>query len=131
MGQNTAEETISQKYYQWVCILFCFQALLFYIPRYLWKTWEGGRLRLLIKDLGMEIQFKFFKFIILLTLIFKFLHCSLQIGGPLISNSWNADNKERLILYMISGRYSHNAYALRYAFCELLNFLNVVRTLIL
>lgn len=44
---------ISQKYYQWVCIVFCFQALLFYIPRYLWKNWEGGRLRLLVKDLGL------------------------------------------------------------------------------
>lgn len=47
------EEILSQKYYQWVCIVFIFQALLFYIPRYLWKTWEGGRLRILVKDLGM------------------------------------------------------------------------------
>lgn len=46
------EQITTQKYYQWVCIVFCFQALLFYIPRYLWKTWEGGLLRTLIKDLG-------------------------------------------------------------------------------
>lgn len=50
---NERNGIITQKYYQWVCIVFCFQALLFYIPRYLWKTWEGGRLRLLAKDLGL------------------------------------------------------------------------------
>lgn len=50
---NERNGIITQKYYQWVCIVFCFQALLFYTPRYLWKTWEGGRLRLLAKDLGL------------------------------------------------------------------------------
>ncbi|KRT81564.1 Innexin, partial [Oryctes borbonicus] len=72
---NERNGIITQKYYQWVCLVFCFQALLFYIPRYLWKTWEGGRLRLLAKDLG----------------------------GPLIPISWSKENKERLISYMLSG----------------------------
>nr|XP_022900886.1 innexin inx2-like [Onthophagus taurus] len=98
LQDSSSDEIITQKYYQWVCIVFCFQALLFYIPRYLWKTWEGGRLRLLAKDLG----------------------------GPLIPNCWNKETKERLISYMLSGNYSHNLYALRFAFCELLNFINVV-----
>ncbi|KAF5284400.1 hypothetical protein FQA39_LY17075 [Lamprigera yunnana] len=89
---------ISQKYYQWVCIVLCFQALLFYIPRYLWKTWEGGRLRLLVKDLG----------------------------SPLISSSWNRESKERLISYILAGRYSHNMYCFRFTLCEILNFINVV-----
>ncbi|KAJ8959020.1 hypothetical protein NQ318_022273 [Aromia moschata] len=40
-----------QGYYQWVCIVFVVQALIFYFPRYLWKTWEGGRLRLLLSDI--------------------------------------------------------------------------------
>ncbi|GJQ72035.1 hypothetical protein Trydic_g3137 [Trypoxylus dichotomus] len=100
---NEHNGIITQKYYQWVCLVFCFQALLFYIPRYLWKTWEGGRLRLLAKDLG----------------------------GPLIPSSWNKENKERLISYMLSGNYSHNVYALRFAFCELLNFVNVICQILL
>ncbi|XP_017782370.1 PREDICTED: innexin inx2-like [Nicrophorus vespilloides] len=97
------EEIITQKYYQWVCIVFCFQALLFYIPRYLWKSWEAGRLRLIVKDLG----------------------------GPLVSQNWNGENKERLISYILCGKYSHNCYTLRFAFCEVLNFVNVLFQIVL
>lgn len=45
------DEIIWQKYYQWVCIIFGLQALLFYLPRYIWKYWEGGRMELLVQDL--------------------------------------------------------------------------------
>lgn len=97
------DEIKVQKYYQWVCIVYCFQALLFYIPRYLWKTWESGRMRLLVKDLG----------------------------GPLISSSWNPISKERLVNYFLSGHYTHNCYAIRFAICELLNLINVVAQIFL
>ena len=30
-------------YYQWVGFTLFFQAILFYIPRWLWKNWEAGR----------------------------------------------------------------------------------------
>ncbi|KAF5280034.1 hypothetical protein FQR65_LT03289 [Abscondita terminalis] len=104
MKANDLDDVIiSQKYYQWVCIVLCFQALLFYIPRYLWKTWEGGRLRLLVKDLG----------------------------SPLISSSWNKDCKERLIRYILAGKYSHNLYCFRFTVCELLNLINVIGQIIL
>lgn len=109
------EQIISQKYYQWVCIMFCFQALFFYIPRYLWKTWEGGRLRLLVRDLG---KVKTFSFSICANVAF--------VGGPIVNSSWNVDNKERLINYFTNGQYCHNLYAVRFAFCEILNFFNVV-----
>lgn len=52
LGNEVESPVVWQMYYQWVSIVLCFQALLFYLPRYLWVTWEGGRLRLLIKDLG-------------------------------------------------------------------------------
>lgn len=52
LGNEAGEEVLWQKYYQWVSIILCFQALLFYLPRYLWKTWEAGRMRLLVTDLG-------------------------------------------------------------------------------
>lgn len=52
LGNEAGSEILGQKYYQWVSIVLSFQALLFYLPRYLWKTWEGGRMRLLVKDLG-------------------------------------------------------------------------------
>lgn len=99
LGNETESPVVWQMYYQWVSIILCFQALLFYIPRYLWATWEGGRLRLLVKDLG----------------------------GPLIAATWTNTTKEKLVAYMVCGRYSHGMYCLRYTLCELLNFLNAVR----
>lgn len=49
---NPDDQLLFQKYYQWVCVVFCIQALMFYLPRYLWRLWENGRLNLLIKDLS-------------------------------------------------------------------------------
>ena len=33
--------------FQWVCFALFFQAGLFYMPRYLWKSAEGGRINML------------------------------------------------------------------------------------
>ena len=43
------------KYYEWVCLVLFFQALFFYLPRYLWKSWEAGRLKMLTLDLSCPI----------------------------------------------------------------------------
>ncbi|XP_021947728.1 innexin inx2 isoform X1 [Folsomia candida] len=40
---------VLQSYYQWVCYVLAFQALLFYIPRCLWKNLEGGKVNTLLK----------------------------------------------------------------------------------
>lgn len=34
---------------------FLFQALLFYTPRWLWKSWEGGKIHALMMDLDIGI----------------------------------------------------------------------------
>ena len=34
-------DEIRHAWYQWVTFALCFQALLCYIPHYLWKAWEG------------------------------------------------------------------------------------------
>nr|XP_023026317.1 innexin inx2-like [Leptinotarsa decemlineata] len=86
-----------QVYYQWVCLTFGIQAMFFYLPKYFWKTWEGGRLKLLIGDLG----------------------------GPLSAN-WNSASRDTLIKYLLSEKYSHNIYTIRYCLCEVLNFINVI-----
>uniref|UniRef100_A0A8D8HQH0 Innexin n=1 Tax=Culex pipiens TaxID=7175 RepID=A0A8D8HQH0_CULPI len=43
------------KYYQWVCFCLFFQAILFYTPRWLWKSWEGGKIHALMMDLDIGI----------------------------------------------------------------------------
>ncbi|XP_068084338.1 innexin inx2 [Anabrus simplex] len=87
------------KYYQWVCFMLFFQAVLFSIPRHLWKIWEGGRLRMLAVDLGC----------------------------PLVGDTWNADRKKMLVEYLTATtQHTHNFYAARFAICEFLNLINVV-----
>lgn len=36
-------------------IAFPLQAILFYTPRWLWKSWEGGKIHALIMDLDIGI----------------------------------------------------------------------------
>lgn len=38
-----------------IVLIYEFQAILFYTPRWLWKSWEGGKLHALIMDLDIGI----------------------------------------------------------------------------
>jgi len=92
------EDKKYHKYYQWVCFFLFFQAAFFYIPRYLWKTWEGGKLKMLVLDLN----------------------------SPIIDEDVKNERKQLLIDYFTSNLHGHNFYAIKFFFCELLNFINVV-----
>lgn len=92
------DEIAHHKYYQWVGFVLFFQALLFYIPRYVWKIWENGRLRMLVLDLN----------------------------SPLINASCKDEQKKVLIDYFAVNLHTHNLYAARFFLCEILNFLNVL-----
>ncbi|KAF7400997.1 hypothetical protein HZH66_006181 [Vespula vulgaris] len=86
------------KYYQWVCFTLFFQAILFYVPRYLWKTWEGGRIKMLMLD----------------------LNC------PVANEETKCERRKLLVDYFALNLHSQNFYAFRFFFCEVLNFINVV-----
>lgn len=75
-----------------------FQAILFYIPRWLWKNWEAGKIQALMMDLDLGI----------------------------ISEVEKRQKKKLLIDYLYSNLKNHNFWAYRYFFCELLALLNVV-----
>ncbi|CAK1596461.1 unnamed protein product [Parnassius mnemosyne] len=93
------DEQIKHTYYQWVCFVLLGQAVMFYIPHYLWKSWEGGRL----KDLAENLS------------------C------PIATNVWTEERRCQLLAYFNDlNAYTHNMYALHFAFCELLNLLNVI-----
>ena len=49
------EDVKYHKYYQWVCFVLFLQAAFFYIPRYLWKSSEGGKIRMLVQGLQVLI----------------------------------------------------------------------------
>lgn len=95
---SKTEKVKYHKYYQWVCFVLFFQAMLFYIPRYLWKTWEGGRIKMLVMD----------------------LNC------PIVDEENKCGRKKLILDYFISNIKNHNFYAFRFFICEVLNFINVV-----
>ncbi|KAJ2939723.1 hypothetical protein O0L34_g17916 [Tuta absoluta] len=93
------DEEIRHTYYQWVCFVLLGQAVMFYTPRYLWKIWEGGRLKALAADLS----------------------------SPMVTKDWSEYRRGELVSYLsYTNIYTHNMYAIRYAVCEILNLVNVI-----
>lgn len=88
------------RYYYHSCIVFSFyfQAILFYIPRWLWKNWEAGKIQALMMDLDLGI----------------------------ISEVEKRQKKKLLLDYLYSNLKNHNFWAYRYFFCELLALINVI-----
>jgi len=85
------------KYYQWVCFTLFFQAILFYIPRFLWKNWEAGKCKMLVQDMNV----------------------------PIVEPDAKKDRIGLLVDYFSVNRSNHQFYAYKFYFCELLNFVNV------
>ncbi|CAL1301930.1 unnamed protein product [Larinioides sclopetarius] len=85
-------------YYQWVCFVLLLQAILFYIPRYLWKVCEGNRMKNLI----------------------------LGLNAPCMEREVKDKSKKLLVDYLVANLHNHNVYFTSYIFCEVMNFVNVV-----
>ncbi|KAF0299720.1 Innexin inx2 [Amphibalanus amphitrite] len=92
------DEIKYHKYYQWVCFVLFFQAILFFVPRYLWKIWEGGKCKMLV----------------------------MEMNCPIIDEDAKRDRKKLLVDYFQMNLHNHNFYAIRFFFCEVLNFVNVI-----
>lgn len=86
------------KYYQWVCFILFFQAVAFYFPRFMWKTWENGRIKSLVLELDSQI----------------------------IEEDIKNFHKKQLVNYFTTNMHGHNFYAMRFFLCEFVNFVNVV-----
>ncbi|EZA59499.1 hypothetical protein DMN91_011170 [Ooceraea biroi] len=86
-------------YYQWVPFMLFFQGVLFYIPHWMWKQWEEGKIRMISE--GMR-------------------------GATMESKAERQAKTERLVQYVIETLHLHNSYAAGYFFCEILNFINVI-----
>ncbi|VVC86537.1 innexin inx2-like [Leptidea sinapis] len=97
--KGVKNEQLKHTYYQWVCFVLLGQAAMFYTPRYIWKIWEGGRLKALASDLA----------------------------SPIVRKEWSEYRRGELVAYLsYTNMHTHNMYALRYTICEILNLVNVI-----
>lgn len=87
------------KYYQWVCLMLFLQALCFYIPRWLWKAWEGGRLKTLVQSLEYHV---------------------------VLEPDVKRQRTDLLVRYLLSNLGSQDSYAWKYFACEAMALFNVV-----
>ncbi|XP_023231272.1 innexin inx2-like [Centruroides sculpturatus] len=97
------KERVYHKYYQWVCFVLFLQALLFFIPHYIWKIWEGGKIKAI----------------------------TLELDKPILSEETKEDNKKRLVKYLKDTRGLHSLYVIYFVICEILNFVNAFGQLFL
>ncbi|KAG0728155.1 Innexin inx2 [Chionoecetes opilio] len=86
------------KYYQWVVLFLSLQAFMFYLPRFIWKTWEGGRVGSLVGELHQ----------------------------PVGDNTLRQQRLAVAVEYFTRYLHHHNLYAFQFFFCEILNFANII-----
>jgi len=94
---------IYHAYYQWVCFVLFFQALFFYVPRYIWKAAEGGKMKSLI----------------------------LKLDTPIMEEGTKKINRGLLVGYLTRNKNSHNSIFGLYCFAEILNLFNLIGQMVM
>ena len=76
-----------------------FQGILFYLPHWVWKNWEEGKMRMISDGLR---------------------------GAIIINQEEREYRQHMLVKYVYNSLSTHNTYSFGYFLCEALNFANVV-----
>ena len=93
-------DEIRHAWYQWVVFVLFFQALLCYLPHYLWKNWEGGKLSLLLQGLDEK-----------------------SLEG---NKDTTKERRDNIVNYMVRSLRTHNLYVYKFVICEFLNMFNIM-----
>ncbi|XP_037934983.1 innexin inx7-like [Teleopsis dalmanni] len=110
-----AEPIKRHAYYQWVPFVLFSQALTFYVPRFLWKAWEGGRVKSLVFGLRMVGLTQYLK------------NKSLQIGNLTIPSLGETEARVKDIRRTMIDRMRLNqSWGAHLVMAEVLNLLNVI-----
>src|SRR5699024_7179111 len=100
--------------YQWICFMLFLQAIIFYLPHYIWKFSEGG----LMQTLTMGK--------LLLVVTAPIIIFSLDLQVAIIGDEERAVKKKLLSDYLFQHFQMYNTYAYKYFFCEFLCLLNIL-----
>lgn len=96
IGNNNKE--VRHDYYQWVTLALIAQAAITCLPTYIWKVWEGGRIKSLVEGLHHP-------------------------GLP----QETRDNSKRIIKqFMLQGAHHQRFYLFRFMVCDVLNLASVI-----
>ena len=91
-------QKIYHAYYQWVSLALFFQGLLFFLPRFIWRSTGGGLYKNLIQNLNL----------------------------PIASQDTKTANRALLMEYLFRSSGTHDKHLITYVTTEVLNFVNVV-----
>ena len=92
------QEKKYHKWYQWVGFFLTLQMVFFYLPRYLWKASENGKVSMLVGNLK----------------------------EPLLDDAAKENQINEIVKYFRMHRGTHSLYAFRFFVLEFLNFINVI-----
>ena len=56
LGNEFEKEIVYHAYYQWVPVMLFAQALMFYVPRFIWKRTEGGLFHIILSGLDKPVM---------------------------------------------------------------------------
>ena len=98
-------DEIRHAWYQWVVFALFLQAILCYIPHFLWKIWEGGKLSLLLQNLG-ENNLNY-------------------------ASETTKERRSVIVNYILKNIRTHNIYVYKFIFCEFLNLVNIIGQMLL
>lgn len=105
LRETRGSERVFLRYYQWVVPVLMLQSFIFYLPAFLWKKWEGGRLKNLCANLEDALA----------------SNEKTLAHLRKLANYFSRDHKE-----------SHLRYFVCYTFCEVCNFvISIINMLLL
>nr|BDT62919.1 MAG: innexin [Trachysalambria curvirostris majanivirus] len=97
-----SDDVIYHTYYKWIPFILFIQGLLFYMPHFIWKKWEGGRIEKMINP-----------------------HL------PIIAQEERKKQLKELATYIKTSRSTNQIYAIKFLICDVLYILNIIINIIM
>lgn len=88
---------------KWIVVIVLLQGCLFYVPHWIWKNWEDGKVGVISQGIR---------------------------GMFALPPKERASRQKRLVNYILESLRTHNHYSFGYFFCELLNLINVIANIV-